>query len=286
VPDWNAFSRELVSSERLPLEPRLESAASSRLGRLAADLAADLLHGARMLGKHRVFSVVTIVTLALGIGANTALFSLADAVLCCARLPVREPSGCGCWNGPRAVPVSHRSYDGTSFTNAAGERVARSISYPAYERLRDHGSSFASLAAHSGAQQLNLSLRGGAELALGLIVSGNYFETLGVNALFGSTFTSEDERAARARRGSEPRRLFPAVRGRRDGPRPVRLRQRRACRGAGSAAARRVRPEPGPLSRPVPGDGAAGHLRGRRAPPPRRSLGFSRVRAAEARRLR
>jgi predicted permease len=193
VPDWEAFSRELVASERLPLESRLESPARSRLGRLAADLAADLLHGARMLGKHRVFSVVTIVTLALGIGANTALFSLADAVLL-RTLPVREPERLRMLEWTARRTGFYRSYDGSSSTNAAGERVARSISYPAYERLRDHASSFASLSAYTGAQ-LNLSLRGGAGLAVGVIASGDYFDTLGVNALLGTTFTPEDERA-------------------------------------------------------------------------------------------
>jgi predicted permease len=193
VPDWDAFSRELMKSERMRLELRLEAAGRPRLARLAADLAADLLHGARVLGKHRVFSVVTVVTLALGIGANTALFSLADAVLL-RSLPVREPEQLRLLEWTARRTGFFRSYDGSSTTNAAGERVARSISYPGYERLRDHASSFASLSAYTGAQ-LNLSLRGGAGLAVGVIASGNYFETLGVNAFLGSTFTAEDERA-------------------------------------------------------------------------------------------
>src|SRR5439155_20771273 len=97
--------------------------------------------------------------LAIGIGANTAVFSAIDAVLL-RMLPVRQPEQLRQlqWTTRRAGFT--RSYDGRNTTNAAGERVAWSISYPVYEYLRDHTSTFSGLITFSRQQRLNLSIQG------------------------------------------------------------------------------------------------------------------------------
>lgn len=201
VPDWAAFSRELTRAERRhdgdlqrALERGLQAARRRpRLVQWAADLAADVLHGTRVLRKTRVFSSVAILTLALGIGANAALFSLVDAVVL-RLLPVREPEQLRLLEWTARRTGFSRSYSGSGRTNAAGERVAKSISYPVYEHLREHSSSFSELAAFGEERRLNLGIRGGAELATGLVVSGNYFDTLGAHALVGRTLTADDDR--------------------------------------------------------------------------------------------
>ena len=112
----------------------------------------------RSLRKRPGFTAAAVLTLALGIGANTAIFSLVNAVLL-QRLPVRE-----------SERLVHVSFDGGGI-----------LSYPEYADLRDHQRSFEGLAAFGGIQ-VSLTRGGDAELASGLIVTGNYFEVLGVAA--------------------------------------------------------------------------------------------------------
>jgi predicted permease len=134
----------------------------------------DLRFGVRMLLKDKGFTAVAVLSLALGIGANTAIFSLIDAVLL-KTLPVERP-------------------DQLYFIQNAGTRGpdGGAPPYPCFERFRDRNQSFAGMAAFS---QLDPRLRidGQIEEARGQRVSGNYFSLLGVKAILGRTLSPVDD---------------------------------------------------------------------------------------------
>src|SRR5262245_29089069 len=139
----------------------------------------DLRYAARMLLKHRGFTCVAALTLALGIGANTAIFSLIDAVLL-KSLPVNNPE--------RLVLLSHIGGLGS------GDR----FSYIRYEQFRDHDRMLSGVLAYHPLR-LTVSVDGQPEPALnGQLVSGSYYQVLGVNAALGRTIAPEDDRVAGA----------------------------------------------------------------------------------------
>jgi putative ABC transport system permease protein len=128
----------------------------------------------RGLLKRPMFSAVTILTLALGIGANTAIFSAVNAVLL-RQLPYK--------NAARTVWI----------TGVRPQRSDASFSLPDFLDYRDHVNSLDSLSA-VGAWTGNLTGQGDAEQITGARVSGNLFEALGVTAAIGRTLEPEDDR--------------------------------------------------------------------------------------------
>jgi predicted permease len=139
----------------------------------------DLRYGARMLLKHRGFTCVAALTLALGIGANTAIFSVVDAVLL-KMLPVKNPG--------QLVLLSHIGGLGS------GDR----FSYIRYEQFRDHDRTLSGLLAYYPLR-LTVSVDGRPEPAIkGQLVTGGYYQVLGVNAAPGRTITPDDDRVAGA----------------------------------------------------------------------------------------
>ena len=137
----------------------------------------DLRYAVRMLRKNPGFTCVAVLTLALGIGANAAIFSLTDAVLL-QSLPVTDPS--------QLTAIA--SYDPKS-----GPSADRSFSYPMYQDLRDKNDVFSGVLARGGAQ-MNVSYDGRNDRVRGELVSGNYFEVLGVRPWAGRLFTQDDDR--------------------------------------------------------------------------------------------
>ena len=144
------------------------------------EIAKDLRYGLRMLGKNFGFSAVAVVTLALGIGANAAIFTVINAVMLRA-LPVKHPGELVTVGNPARV---HSWGTGTPRTDV--------FSYPLYRELRDNNRVFSSLLASSNLGNLRIATAGGPETASGRLVTENYFETLGVEALLGRTFTADD----------------------------------------------------------------------------------------------
>jgi hypothetical protein len=143
---------------------------------------ADFRYALRMIRKTPGASGIAVLSLALGIGANTAIFSLVDTVLL-KMLPVRSPQElyfCAAGSGARP---------NTTWT------------YPDYVALRDHNSGFSGLAAvSSGLQPLGLQVADSsagapAELANAIMVTGNYFSVLGVEPAIGRLFGPEEDRA-------------------------------------------------------------------------------------------
>jgi predicted permease len=161
--------------------------------RMEDEMFQDLRYGARMLLKNKGFTAVAALTLALGIGANTALFSVMDAVML-KTLPVRDPEQLFVfrWLGSAGW---HKGFRGSTDKDAAtGLESTVSMSYQAFERLRDQNQTMASVFAFRSLGLLNLNVDGQAEMASGQVVSGNYFAGLGAPAALGRTLTTEDDK--------------------------------------------------------------------------------------------
>ncbi|MGH9837916.1 MAG: ADOP family duplicated permease [Blastocatellia bacterium] len=135
----------------------------------------DLRYGARMLTKQPGFALIAVMTLALGIGANAAIFSLVNMVLL-RPLPVAQPE--------QIVEV-------TPVLKGADLGM---FSYPLYVDFRDRNEALAGLAAYRFAP-MSLSRQGANERVWGYLVSGNYFDMLGVRAFRGRMFTQAEDRA-------------------------------------------------------------------------------------------
>src|SRR5262249_44263934 len=115
----------------------------------------DLRYAFRMLFKNSAFTAVLVLSLALGIGANTAIFSLIDAVLL-KMLPVRNPE--------ELVQLSWTRPDGTPDD---------SFSYPGFEEFRDHNQVFSGVLAFESLGRVNVSVNSHGELVEGQLVSGH-----------------------------------------------------------------------------------------------------------------
>jgi len=140
---------------------------------LTETLVLDLRHATRRLGKEPVFAVIASLSLALGLGVTTGAFSVVYAVLLRA-LPVRDPAA--------LVVVSTRN---------AGSKYSQS--HAAFTYLRDHSSSLESVLAFR-ATAVNVSVGGATERVTGMLVSGNYFDGLGVPMSIGAPILPEDDR--------------------------------------------------------------------------------------------
>jgi putative ABC transport system permease protein len=137
----------------------------------------DLRYAVRTLLRVPAFTATVIATLALGIGANAVIFSAVDAVLL------------------RDAPVADPDTLVDVYTTSGSNLYSRS-SYPDYFDLRDSGT-FASLAAYTEVS-ITLDANGQPEPLAGQLVSGNYFEVLGVRIPFGRGFTPDDDRPGAA----------------------------------------------------------------------------------------
>ncbi len=143
----------------------------------------DLRYGARGLRLSPGFAVVAIVSLALGIGANTAIFQLFDAVRL-RLLPVKDPQ--------QLVDVKLASGIGD---RGPSDKVGRhsNLTYAVWEQIRAHQQVFSGVAAWSNSS-FNLAPRGEARNVEGLYVSGDFFRVLGVRPVLGRVFSAADDR--------------------------------------------------------------------------------------------
>jgi macrolide transport system ATP-binding/permease protein len=156
----------------------------------------DVRYAVRMLRKSPGYAAVAIFTLALGIGANTAVFSVINTVLL-RTSPVRDPANLFLvsWEANKAPDMEWQS----SYGDCAGGRSSPNPSdctFPrgTYEGLLDDSKVFSSVAAFAGPSELQMSGNGAASVVRAITVSGEYFATLGVNPVIGRTLTREDDR--------------------------------------------------------------------------------------------
>jgi predicted permease len=176
------LARELRRVER-QVAPEPIVLGTTRRTNMLADLWQDLRYGARMLWNSRGFTLVAVLSLALGIGATTTVFSLANAVLL-RPLPVKDAD--------TLVSVNKPDPRGANWIGIVDSDI-HTISYPDYLDYRSRNEVFSELLVWSEAP-LSLNLGDQAEQAYGMVVSGNYFSMLGAQPALGRFFSAEEDR--------------------------------------------------------------------------------------------
>lgn len=164
-------ARRLAILELGGIEQTKERVRTHRHGGLLDEMGRDFRHALRIFGQSPGFTFVVIGTLALGIGANVAIFSLMDAVMF-RSLPVRNPEN--------LVEV-----------RLGAQR--QTFSYPVWEQIRDHQTFFENMVAYAFSD-FNLAPNGETHVVRGLYVSGTYFDVLGIRPALGRLLTPGDDR--------------------------------------------------------------------------------------------
>ena len=153
-----------------------EEVRAIRLGSLLEDLARDLRFAFRTLAKAPGFTIVAVITLALGIGANTAIFSIVREMVFSPRPYPDEAQVVQLYTQDRKVPSRFRQF-----------------SYPTYRDICEQNTAFSGLLAHSPIM-VGVGENEGSRRAFAAIVSSNYFSTLGVSLAQGRAFLPEEEK--------------------------------------------------------------------------------------------
>ncbi len=154
-----------------------QSVRDIRVGIWLEKFAQDIRYGIRTLKKNPAFSLVAIATLALGIGANTAMFSLLDQIVL-RLLPVKQPE--------RLVKVT---VAGNNYGNTYGDDR---ISWPMFEDLRDRNEAFSDMFCRFPTT-VTVGYEDRAAQVMAELVSGSYFPVLGVGAALGRTIAPDDD---------------------------------------------------------------------------------------------
>lgn len=164
----------------------------------------DLLYTGRMIRRSPGFTVIAVASLGLAIAANTAVFTLADAVFL-KPLPVTEPEELVLleWTDRESSTSEERGYHdyygSIRRSEAPGEAIGTSFSLPLFESVRSSTSTLSELFAFAAVEQINVVDAQAAGIARGQLVTADYYATLGVPAVYGRTIVPEDDRA-----GAEP----------------------------------------------------------------------------------
>ncbi len=157
-------------------------------------LAQDIRYGLRTISGSKLFTSMAVLSLALGIGANTAIYSFMDAMMLRA-LPVKHPEQLVIlnWRAKTDPPIVHSLW-GEDYDEPGGT-ASPNYPYPAYELLRDKNQVLSSLFGYAGAGRLNLVIDGQAELESAQYVTGNFFSGLDVPPAIGRLIGRDDDRA-------------------------------------------------------------------------------------------
>jgi hypothetical protein len=156
------------------------------------NLVRDVRYGIRVLRRTPVFTAVAIASLAIGIGANTAVFSLVDTVLL-RSLPVRNAEELVVlgWSANNAPRIS-TTYSNSSGGGAYGRWHTNVFSWPMFESARQSGA-LAETIGYSQLPRLNVLVNGESRITGGMAVSGNYFTGLGVRMALGRPLVADDD---------------------------------------------------------------------------------------------
>ena len=158
------------------------------------DLRQDVRYGMRVFRKSPAFTAITVLTLALGIGANTSIFSVIDSLML-KSLPVRDPAHLMLleWSA-RKHPHTHLSYSYDDCVDNYAKTSAQgcSLSQPFLDDVRTKTRVFSEIAEFAGGTRCNLSGNGPAVLVGSQYVSGDYFQTLGIKPAIGRVIQRSD----------------------------------------------------------------------------------------------
>ena len=162
-----------------------------------AKLLQDVRFGFRMLRKSPGFAAVAIVTLALGIGANTAVFTLIDAVML-RSLPLRDPEHMAVFTWKAHADPKYHDYSNFGDCEARAEHSGCSFSVPLFNAMRKQADTFSGITAVAGPVQVVLSGNGSPSMASMELVSGDFFSTVGVDTAIGRPLGRADDSASAA----------------------------------------------------------------------------------------
>ena len=153
----------------------------------------DLRHALRMLSNAKGWTLVVVLSLALGIGANTALFTAVNGMLL-TKIPVKDPDSLVRlrWMGRNDMVTSSSDY-GFVERGPDGQNVRTTFSYPMYQQLVADNRTMTDLFACAPQGRVSVFVDGQAELASAFLSSGNYYRMLGVQARLGRSITPEDD---------------------------------------------------------------------------------------------
>jgi macrolide transport system ATP-binding/permease protein len=171
---------------------------------LLEQLAQDLRYAFRTMAAHRLFTALVVLCLALGIGANTAIYSFIDSILL-RSLPVADPDSLVVLNWHAKIASRRdfvmRAVSGSSWGNSSSGTTSGMFPFEAFELFQKDDSVFSSVFAYyqpGQARKLNLAIRGQSELASGLTVSGDFFRGLAILPAAGRVIVPDDDRVGAA----------------------------------------------------------------------------------------
>lgn len=159
----------------------------------------DIRYAFRTMAANPLFTLLAVASLALGIGANTAIYSFMDAILL-RSLPVADPQSLVVFNWharPHGRDFVMHGMSGTTYDDPDGGETATIFPYPAFELFRKNDAIFSSVFAHCQGWQvrkLNVSVHGQADVGSGWNVSGDFFGGLGVPPAAGRMILPDDDR--------------------------------------------------------------------------------------------
>jgi macrolide transport system ATP-binding/permease protein len=191
--DRDSARRELGNMTQV-----LEDTRSAWGWTLVEQLAQDLRYAFRTMSGNKLFALLAILSLALGIGANTAIYSFMDSILL-RSLPVSDPESLVVlnWHAKQTKWGSFvmHAISGSTFDDPKSGTTAGIFPYPAFELFQQNDSIFSSVFAYRPARNLNVAFKGQADLANGEYVSGDYFRGLAVPPAAGRLIIPDDDRA-------------------------------------------------------------------------------------------
>ncbi|HVW85932.1 MAG TPA: ABC transporter permease, partial [Bryobacteraceae bacterium] len=170
--------------------------------RFLSELGQDIRYGFRAMAANKAFSALAVLLLALGIGANTAIYSLMESILL-RSLPVAEPESLAVLNWRSQPPQGGREWvihglQGLFWPGDKGALVTGIFPYGALETLREENPAFSTIFGYVNGHNRNLTVRGQATSASAEYVTGDYFRGLGVLPAAGRLIHSDDDRAGAA----------------------------------------------------------------------------------------
>jgi predicted permease len=176
------------------VEPMKERYRDRRGFRWIEDAGRDVRHALRMMRRAPAFTLVAVVTLGIGLGANTALFSVVhDHVFRKLAVPAPDDLVSFRWIGPQDVSNLWSGYTHIAGLEE-GQEAGSSFSFAMLDEFRAANQTLSDLVAFAPAGGLNAFAEGQAEFATGAFVSGNFHQVLGVPALAGRVLTPDDDR--------------------------------------------------------------------------------------------